>query len=161
MAYTNTYYAPGTGSSQVSIEGIDEFIRVLESIGNVPQAVVTKAAKTGANMALSYALANLQPANQQGSDFLGRQGRTEQHLSGTLKALLRLKMEKSAKGKTVYRIDTSWYAHLVDLGWTDRKGMRWDGHHFLKHALSDHYEEIRDGMITELREGVKKVAGVS
>ena len=159
MAYSAPYYVPGSGTSQVTIEGVDELAKMLAEIGNLPQAVVTKAAKTGANMALNFALANLQPANQQGSDFLGRQGRYESHLSGTLKALLRLKMEKSAKGKTVYRIDTSWYAHLIDLGWTDRKGMRWDGHHFLRFALTNHYGEIKQAMIDELAIGVEKLVG--
>ena len=144
--------------SESSIEGIDELIAKLQQVEKLPQSIVTKAAKTGANMALKSALANLQPAN---GEFLGRQGRTEQHQGGDLAKAMKLKREKSPKGKCVYKIDTTWYARFADLGFTTRSGKKIEGKHFLKYALTEHYDEIKDAMLEELSKGVDKVVGSS
>ena len=105
--------------SESSIEGIDELIAKFKQPEAVPQTIVTKAAKTGASMALDFALENLQPVN---GAFLGRQGQTEQHQGSDLAKAMKLKAEKSSKGKKVYKIDTTWYAHFADLGFTTRNG---------------------------------------
>lgn len=139
-----------------SLEGIDEIIAKFKQLEDVPQTIVTKAAKKGATMALNYALANLQPAN---GEFLGRQGRTEQHQGGDLKKALRLKREKNPKGKCVYKIDTTWYAKFKDLGFTTRNGKKIEGSHFLKYALTEHYDEIRNAIIEELSKGIDEVVG--
>jgi len=144
--------------TESSIDGVDELLAKFKELELLPTTLVTHAAKKGANMALKYALDNLQPINQQGADFLGRFGKKESHMSGTLKSLLRLKMEKTARGKTVYRIDTTWYARFIDLGFTDRKGVKWDGTHFLKYASTKHFEEIKDAMIEDMVQGIDKVA---
>jgi hypothetical protein len=99
--------------SDSTIEGIDEIMAKFKQLEEVPQSIVAKAAKKGATMALKFASANLQPAS---GTFLGRQGKTEQHQGGDLKKALKLKAERSSKGKKVYKIDTTWYAHFVDLG---------------------------------------------
>lgn len=142
--------------SESSIEGIDELIAKFKELENVPQTIVTKAAKTGANMALDFALANLQPVND---EFLGRQGKKEQHQGGDLEKAMKLKAEKSSKGKKVYMIDTTWYAKFKDLGFTTRSGKKIEGSHFLKYALTKHYDEIRDAMFEELSKGVVKAVG--
>jgi len=105
-------------------------------------------------MALDFALANLQPVN---GEFLGRQGRKEQHQGGDLAKAMKLKAEKSVKGKKVYAIDTTWYAKFKDLGFTTRSGKKIEGSHFLKYALTQHYDEIRDAMFEELSKGIDKV----
>jgi len=151
-----TYYIPGSHASESSIEGIDELIAKFKQLEAVPQTIVTKAAKTGASMALNFALANLQPVNE---EFLGRQGKTEQHQGGDLKKALKLKAERSVKGKKVYVIDTTWYAHFADLGFTTRNGKYIEGKHFLKYALTKHYDEIREAMFEELSKGIDKVVG--
>ena len=142
--------------SESTIEGIDEIIAKFKQLEAVPQAIVTSAAKKGAVMALKYAIDNLQPAN---GEFLGRQGKTEQHQGGDLKKALRLKAERSLKGKKVYKITTTWYAHFADLGFTTRNGKKIEGSHFLKYALTKHYDEIRDAIIEELSKGIDKAVG--
>ena len=142
--------------SESAIEGIDEIIAKFKQLEAVPQAIVTSAAKKGAVMALKYAIDNLQPAN---GEFLGRQGKTEQHQGGDLKKALRLKAERSPKGKKVYKITTTWYAHFADLGFTTRNGKKIEGSHFLKYALTKYYDEIRDAIIEELSKGIDKVVG--
>ena len=140
--------------SESTIEGIDELIAKLKQLEDVPQEIVTKAAKKGANMALSFASANLQPVN---GEFLGRRGKTEQHQGGDLKKALKLKAERSPKGKKVYKITTTWYAHFRDLGFTARNGKKIEGSHFLRHAMTEHYNEIKNGMIEELARGIDRV----
>ncbi len=142
--------------SESTIEGIDEIIAKFKQLEAVPQAIVTGAAKKGASMALKYAIDNLQPAN---GEFLGRQGKTEQHQGGDLKQALKLKAERSPKGKKVYEITTTWYAKFKDLGFTTRNGKRIKGSHFLKYALTEHYEEIKDAILSELAKGVDKAVG--
>lgn len=142
--------------SESSIEGIEEMIAKFQQLEKVPQTIVTKAAKTGANMALKFALANLQPVNGQ---FLGRQGKTEQHQSGDLAKAMKIKAERSSKGKKVYRINTTWYSHFKDLKFTTRNGKEIEGSHFLKYALTEHYDEIKDAMFEELSKGVNKAVG--
>ncbi len=142
--------------SESTIEGIDELIAKFKQLEAVPQTIVTKAAKTGATMALDFALANLQPVN---GEFLGRQGKKEQHQSGDLAKAMKLKADKSSKGKKVYKIDTTWYAKFKDLGFTTRSGKKIEGSHFLKYALTKHYDEIKDAMFEELSKGVAKVVG--
>ncbi|SPF51122.1 hypothetical protein SBF1_50006 [Candidatus Desulfosporosinus infrequens] len=161
-----------------TIDGIDELTAKFEELGNVSQSLITKAAKSGASMAMNYALANLVPINQQGVDFLGRYGRTEQHISGTLKKAMALKIEKTPQGKTVYRIKTTWYARFFDLGFTSYKGPRRviprkgtaerevgiangslterEGTHFLQKALPEHFEEIKQTMLGEIGSGLNK-----
>ncbi|MDR3543084.1 MAG: hypothetical protein P4L69_19285 [Desulfosporosinus sp.] len=151
-----TYYVPGSNASEVSIDGVEELIAKLKELEKLPQSIVTKAAKTGANMALDFALANLQPVN---GDFLGRQGRTEQHEGGDLAKTMNLKAEKSPKGKKVYRIKAPWYTHFKDLGFTSRSGKKIEGSHFFKYALTKHYSEIQEAIIEELSKGVDKVVG--
>ena len=142
--------------SESTIEGIDELIAKFKQLEAVPQTIVTKAAKTGATMALDFALANLQPVN---GEFLGRQGKKEQHQGGDLAKAMKLKADKSSKGKKVYKIDTTWYAKFKDLGFTTRSGKKIEGSHFLKYALTKHYDEIKDAMFEELSKGVAKVVG--
>lgn len=142
--------------SESSIEGIDEIIAKFKELEDVPQSIITKSAKKGATMALKYAIANLQPVN---GAFLGRRGKTEQHQGGDLQKALKLKAERSIKGKKVYRINTTWYAQFKDLGFTTRKGKKINGSHFLKYAVTEHYDEIKDAMIQELSKGIQKVVG--
>ncbi|MDR3543080.1 MAG: hypothetical protein P4L69_19265 [Desulfosporosinus sp.] len=142
--------------SESTIEGIDELIAKFKQLENVPQSIVTKAAKTGAIMALNFALANLQPVN---GEFLGRQGRAEQHQGGDLEKTMKLKAERSVKGKKVYAIDTTWYAKFKDLGFTTRSGKKIEGSHFLKYALTQHYDEIKEALFEELSKGIDKVVG--
>lgn len=142
--------------SESTIDGIDEIIAKFKQLEDVPQEMVTKAAKKGATIALKFAQANLQPAN---GEFLGRQGKKEQHQGGDLSNALKLKREKSPKGKSVYKIDTTWYAKFKDLGFTTRNGKKIEGSHFLKYALTEHYDEIKDAMIEELSKGVDKALG--
>ena len=147
-----TYYVPGSSASQVDVD-VDDFIAKLQQLEKLPQSIVTNAAKTGATMALGFAQENLQPVN---GEFLGRQGRTEQHQGGDLANAMKIKAEKSSKGKKVYRINTTWYAHFKDLKFTTRSGKEIEGSHFLKYALTKHYDEIKDAMIEELAKGVDK-----
>jgi len=142
--------------SESSIEGIDELIAKFKLLESVPQTIVTSAAKVGATMALNFAQANLQPVN---GTFLGRQGKREQHQGGDLANLMKLKAESSPKGKKVYRITTTWYAKFKDLGFTTRSGKKIEGSHFLKYALTEHYDEIKEAMFEELSKGIDKVVG--
>lgn len=142
--------------SESTVEGIDELIAKFKQLEEVPQKIVTSAAKNGATMALDFALANLQPVN---GSFLGRQGRKEQHQGGDLKRLMKLQAEKGPKGKKVYKITTTWYAHFRDLGFTTRNGVKIEGSHFLKYALTEHYDEIRNAIIDELTKGLEKAVG--
>jgi len=123
---------------------------------DVPQSIVTKAAKRGATTALNFAKANLQPVN---GAFLGRQGKTEQHQGGDLMKALKLKAERSSKGKKVYRITTTWYSQFKDLGFTARNGEKIEGSHFLKYALTQHYDEIKNVIFEELSKGLDKAVG--
>lgn len=144
--------------SESTIEGIDEIINKFKQLEEVPQNIVTGAAKKGATMALKYAINNLQPVN---GSFLGRQGKTEQHQGGDLKQALKLKAERSPKGKKVYTITTTWYAQFKDLGFTTRNGKRIEGSHFLKYALTEHYDEIKDAIFEELSKGINKAVGTN
>jgi len=118
--------------------------------------LLTTAAKKGATMALNFALANLKPVN---GSFLGRQGSREQHQSGDLQSLMKLQAEKSPKGKKVYKITTTWYAQFKDLGFTTRNGEKIEGSHFLRYALTVHYDEIRNAIVDELSKGIDKAVG--
>ncbi|KLU65724.1 hypothetical protein DEAC_c23540 [Desulfosporosinus acididurans] len=139
--------------SESTIEGLDELMAKFKQLEDVPQTVVTSAAKTGATMALKFAQANLQPRN---GSFLGRQGKTEQHQGGDLMKALKLKAERSSKGKKVYKITTTWYAQFADLGFTTRNGKKIEGSHFLKYALTEHYDEIKNAILEELSKGIDK-----
>jgi len=147
-----SYYESGSHASESSIN-VEDFIAKLQMVENLPQSVVTKAARTGADMALKFARTNLKPTN---ASFLGRQGKSEQHSGGDLLAALNLKGEKSKKGKKVYIINTTWYAHFKDLKFTTRSGKVIEGSHFLKYALTKHYNEIKDTMLEELVAGLDK-----
>lgn len=142
--------------SDSTIEGVSELIAKLQLLENLPQSIVTNAAKKGASMALKFAQANLQPVN---GEFLGRQGKKNSHQGGDLKKAMKLKVEKSKKGKKVYRVTTDWYAKFKDMGFTTRNGKKIEGSHFLKYALTQHYDEIRDTIIEEMSKGVDKVVG--
>lgn len=107
-------------------------------------------------MALNFALDNLQPVD---GAFLGRRGKTEEHQGGDLKKAMKLKAERSPKGKKVYKITTTWYAHFKDLGFTARNGKKLEGSHFLKYALTEHYDEIKDAILEELAKGIDKAVG--
>ena len=142
--------------SESTLEGIDEIIAKFKELEEVTQTIVTQAAKTGATMALNFAKDNLQPVN---GEFLGRQGTKNQHQGGDLKKAMKLKAERSHKGKKVYQITTTWYAGFKDLGFTARNGQKIEGSHFLKYALTEHYDEIRDAILAELSKGVEKALG--
>ena len=145
--------------SESSIEGIDEIIAKFKQLEQFPNSLIDNAAKKGANMALKYVAANLQPAN---GSFLGRQGKNAdwgQYPGGTLQKYLKLKKEKSPNGKTVYKILGTWYSHFKDLGFTTRNGRKIDGTHFMKYVQEEHYEEIVNAMADELSKGINKITG--
>lgn len=141
-----------------SIDGVDELIATLQTLEKVPQVAVTSAAKKGATMALNFAKANLQPVN---STFLGRRGKNEQnsHQPGTLMSAMRIVPEKSRPGRKVYQVTTTWYARFKDLGFTARNGQYVEGSHFLKYALTEHYDEIKGAIIKEMSAAVGRVVG--
>jgi len=141
------------------IIGMEDVIARLKELEEMPNTVIRKAALKGANQAMTYVQSNLQPVNQQGEDFLPREGRKNSHASGTLKAALRIKQEHNAKGKSVYQIQTTWWAHFIDLHFTSHRGNVWQGTHFLKYSQSKHYEEIRQTMIDEVNAGIDKIVG--
>ena len=152
-----SYYVTGSGGTEVEIEGIDALIAKLKELELLPQPIVTHAAKLGGNIALKAAKDLLQPVNEA---FLGRNGSSAdwgQYPGGTLKGLLKLTRERSKKGKCVYRINTTWYAHFKDLGFTTRDGRKIEGSHFLKYSLTQHYEEIVQAIITDMSNGIDKV----
>jgi len=76
-----------------------------------------------------------------------------------VRSSITLKAEKSTKGEKVYVIDTTWYAKFKDLGFTTRSGKKIEGSHFLKYALTQHYDEIKDAMFEELSKGIDQVVG--
>jgi len=141
-----------------TITGIDELIAKFQQLENSPQPLVTSAAKKGANMALKFAQANLQPVS---GAFKGRQGKGPggTYAGGNLKNVLALKAENSPKGKKVYKISTTWYASYKDLGFTTRNGKRIEGSHFLRYSVSQHYEEIKQAIIDDLNAGIDKMVG--
>ena len=123
------------------IIGVLEVKKLLDEVGKAPAKVMTSATKKGARIALAYAKAHC-PESADGS-----------HGSppGTLKRSLKIKKEKRRKGKSVYTIgpdQEGWYAHLVDYGFTDKSGTKWQGNKFLRNSV-DANRTIIDQIILE------------
>ncbi|MHB8077431.1 HK97-gp10 family putative phage morphogenesis protein [Desulfosporosinus fructosivorans] len=132
------------------IIGVKEVKKLFEDVGKAPAKVMTASTKKGARIVLSYAKAHV-PESVDGSHG---------HPPGTLKRSLRIKKEKHKKGKSVYTVgpdETGWYAHFVDYGFTDRKGIKWQGNWFLRNAIDSNRGVIQDTILKDMAKELDKL----
>jgi Zn-finger protein len=52
-----------------------------------------------------------------------------------------------------------YFCNASDLGYTTRSGKKIEGSHFLKFALTQHYDEIKDAILEELSKGINQAIG--
>jgi len=113
------------------IIGIADVQRLFEEVGKAPAKVLTSSTRKGARIALNYAKAHVPVGVEWTSGAFA-------HEPGALKKSLRIKKEKSKKGKSVYTIGpgaAGWYAHFLDSGFTARNGRFIPGTRFLRDSV--------------------------
>lgn len=130
------------------IIGVKEVKKLLQDVGKVSDKSITPASKKGAKMSLSYAKSHIM-------DRL-----TGKYSKGTLKRSLKIKLERRKKGKRVYQIGPNpegWYAHFIDYGFTDRKGVYHQGNRFLRDSIDSQRDEINQTILTEMANEIDKL----
>lgn len=134
----------------VSVIGVREVQELLRQVDRVAQKVITKSAKSGANIALKDARANAPKS------------------TGNLKKSIKLKAEKRRKGKKVYdikfigenlvKISTtgkrSFYPASQEFGWVDEQGRRHEGKRFLRNAIDNNRGQIEQEVLRTMYTGL-------
>lgn len=141
------------------IEGMEELERAIAGLGKVPQNAVTKAARSGANIALKAARAK-SPID-----------------TGNLKKGIILKGERrSVPGKKVYDVEIdpamndvfvkvskagkrSYYPASQEYGFFARDGSYIPGFHYLKNSIEDNAEVIENRIIEVFSQEIDKQIG--
>ena len=139
------------------IDGLDELERKLETLGKLPQRVVTKAARKGANILKKDVKANA-PVDM-----------------GTLKKGIVIKAEKSkVKGKKMMQITFDraynhvfvkvtkdgkryYYPASQEFGFRTRGGGYIPGYHFLKDVAQSDRNQVEQMMIEVLTQEIDKL----
>lgn len=133
--------------------GVEDVKQLFEEVGKAPARVLSTSARKGARIALAYAKAHV-PVGVEWTT--GKYA----HEPGTLKKSLKIKAEKSKKGKKVYTVgpdDTGWYAHFLDSGFTTRNGRFIPGTRFLRDSVDRNREEIQNTILTEMANELDKL----
>jgi HK97 gp10 family phage protein len=128
-----------------NIIGVEDVKKLINEVGKVSARVLTTASKTGAKIALADAKRNVY------------NGFFEQ--TGTLKRSLRIwSQKKKPKNKRVYIMgpdSTGWYAHFIDYGFTTRNGNYMPGNRFLRNAIDNNRESIKNAQMAFMYEKIK------
>lgn len=145
--------------SSTEVIGLNELLKMFKDIEKLPQKCVTKAAKSGATIALKDAKDK------------APEGKTH-----NLKKGIVLRAEKTkTKGKKVYQVTfdsrmndifqkknaagkvIAYYPASQEYGWIDRKGVKHKGKHFMRDSVANNKNEIEDTILDELISNVEKV----
>lgn len=127
-----------------NITGIADVQKLFEEVGKAPARVLSTSARKGANVALRYAKDHV-PVGVEWTT--GKYA----HEPGTLKKSLKIKAERSKKGKKVYTVGpdkNGWYAHFADYGFTTRNGRYIPGNRFLRDSVDKNREEIQQTILS-------------
>lgn len=142
------------------IEGMKELLNSIERLGKLPQRTVTKAAKSGATIALKAAK---------------KGGWIDQ--SGELRKGIKLKGERRTKiGKKVYDVmmdpaknnifvkiskdgKRAYYPASQEYGFITKDGRYVPGFHFLRNSLTEHARSIEETIVNVLSEEIDKELG--
>jgi hypothetical protein len=143
--------------SEFEIEGMQELIETIQELEKLPQRVVTKAARQGANIDLR--------ATKAGAPVY----------DGWLKAALKLVGERtSIQGKKVYEItfDRAYNSKLVKIskegkrsyypvsqeyGWITKGGKYVPGHRYMEKAAVENAQAIQQKMVDVLAAEIDKL----
>jgi HK97 gp10 family phage protein len=142
------------------IKGMKELERTIKKLGNLPQNVVTKGAKAGANIALKSAkknapkrTGNLRKGITLHGEKLKVKGRKYYQVvvdpKGTMNSTF---VKKSADGKTRY-----YYPASQEYGYMTVDGRYIHGKRYLSKSLDENDEAIRKKMIDVMGKEIDKV----
>ncbi len=142
-----------------SVTGVREVQQLLDRVGKASAKVMTASAKAGAKIVQADAKANA----------------TED--TGAMKRGIKLKAEKRKTGKKVYRIGfygksgkgeefvriyangtkRAFYPVSQEYGWVDRNGVRHPGVKFLRNALNNNREAIKNKILETMGAAINRV----
>lgn len=144
--------------AKYKLEGLDEVLKVIKDLENLPQKCVNKSARKGASIAHQDAKSN--------APFL----------TGSLEEGIILKPEKTKiKGKKVYQVTmnsslnsifqkknakgeiTGYYPASMEHGFIMKNGMKHEGLHFMKNSIDNNSSEIEKTMVNVLADEVDKL----
>jgi HK97 gp10 family phage protein len=137
------------------LEGINEVQKMMKKMGNVPQQAVSKASRAGIKIVRKAAISNA-PV-----------------LSGTLRESLHTLREKGPKGKSIYQVvpsasfndrlvkfsregKRSYYPTSQEYGFDHVSGVRVEGKHYLRRALSENKEAVEKKILDTLKKELAK-----
>jgi HK97 gp10 family phage protein len=139
------------------LEGFDELVRTIEQLEKLPQKVVTKAARQGANI-------DLKETKQNAPEY-----------TGTLKHSIKLVGERTRiRGKKVYDVTfdraynhalvkfskngkRSYYPASQEYGYKLRNGFHLEGLRFMRKAVDEKAQEIQQKMVDVLASEIDKL----
>ncbi len=147
------------GKNSFEIEGMKELQKSIKKLGEVPQKVVTPAARKGMNVALKAAR---------------KGGWIDQ--TGQMRKGMKLIGERSGKrGKKVYQVVfdrakndifqkknkggkiTGYYPASMEYGYYARNGRYIPGFHFMRNALVDNGDKVAKTIVEEAGKQIDKV----
>ncbi len=141
-------------SRRESVVGLNKLMKDIEGLSRMPQSQITKGARRGANVILKEARAK------------APKGATKQLSKG-----LRLKTEKSRKGKKVFQITFKanpefvkitkdgtryFYPASQEYGFRTRNGGKVDGKHFLLGAMASKKDAAARVIVDEIGKEIEK-----
>lgn len=141
--------------AKYKLEGLDEVLKMLKNVEDLPQKCVNKSARNGAKISQIDAKNN--------APFL----------TGDLEKGIILKAEKTTKkGKKVYQVTfdsamndvfqktnkegkvTGYYPASMEYGWIMSNGMKHEGLHYMKNSIDKNSEKIENTMVKVLTDEV-------
>lgn len=144
--------------TKYKLEGLDEVLKMLKNVEDLPQKCVNKSARNGAKISQIDAKNN--------APFL----------TGSLEEGIILKAEKTTKkGKKVYQVTfdssmndvfqkknkegkvTGYYPASMEYGWIMENGMKHEGLHFMKNSIDKNSNKIESTMIKVLTDEIDKL----
>lgn len=144
-----------------AIIGMDKVQKLINDIGKVPAKILTKATKTAATIVRNEARSNA-PVD-----------------TGAMRRGLKLKSEKRRKHKRVYEVGffgkagkgeefvrysksgkRAFYPASQEYGWTDQYGHRHEGKRFLRSAVDNNRENIRQTIMETMGNEIDKLKKV-
>lgn len=141
-------------SRSEQVEGLNKLMKDISKLDKMPQSQITKGARRGANVILKEARS------------LAPKGATKQLSKG-----IRLKAERSKKGKKVFQITFKanpefvkvtkdgtryFYPASQEYGFRTRNGGKVDGKHFLLGAMASKKDEAARVIVDEIGKEIEK-----
>lgn len=143
--------------AKYKLDGLDEVLKMLKDVENLPQKCVNKSARNGAKISLQDAKNN--------APFF----------TGALEKGIILKAEKTTKkGKKVYQVtfdsdmndvfqkknkkgEIKYYPASLEYGWIMENGAKHEGLHFMKNSIDNNNSKIEGTMVKVLTDEIDKL----